>query len=64
MKICLKCNRGLFDKDTKCDKCGCGDIMDKNEYQSLYNQFKNASPKQQQVLRETEAYKLFVNTNL
>ena len=58
MKICLKCNRGLFDTDTKCDKCGCVDIMDKNEYQSLYNQFKNASPKQQEALRETKEYQI------
>ena len=35
MKICLKCNRGLFNNDTKCDKCGCLDIMDKDEYQNL-----------------------------
>lgn len=58
MKICLKCNRGLFDADTKCDKCGCVDIMDKSEYQTLYNQFKNSSLKQQQILREKAEYQV------
>ena len=53
MKICLKCNRGLFDKDTKCDKCGCCDIMDKYEYQKLYNKFKEASSKEQEILRQS-----------
>lgn len=57
MKICLKCNRGLFDSDIKCDKCGCTDIMDKYEYKELYERFKSVSIKEQERLRKTEAYK-------
>lgn len=57
MKICLKCNRGLFDNDIKCDKCGCADIMDKYEYKELYERFKNASFKEQERLRQSEEYK-------
>lgn len=56
MKICLKCNRGLFDRDTKCDQCGCTDIMDKVIYTHLYNKFKKASPKEQDKLRRTDEY--------
>lgn len=58
MKICLKCNRGLFDKDTECDKCGCLDIMDKDEYQNLYDKFIKASYKEQEILRQSEEYKI------
>lgn len=58
MKICLKCNRGLFDRDLVCDKCGCSDIMDKGEYQYLYNKFKESDFAEQQLLRETEEYKI------
>lgn len=56
MKICLKCNRNLFDNDTKCDICNCTDIMDKFEYEKLYNKFKNASSKEQKVLRQSKEY--------
>lgn len=56
MKICLKCNRGLFDRDAKCDQCGCTDIMDKTIYTHLYNKFKKASPKEQDNLRQTDEY--------
>lgn len=56
MKICLKCNRNLFDNDTKCDVCNCTDIMDKFEYEKLYNKFKNASSKEQKVLRQSKEY--------
>ena len=56
MKICLKCNRNLFDNDTKCDICNCTDIMDKFEYEKLYNKFKNASSKEQEVLRQSKEY--------
>lgn len=58
MKICLQCNRGLFNNDTKCDKCGCLDIMDKDEYQNLYDKFKKASFKEQEILRQLEEYKI------
>lgn len=57
MKICLKCNRGLFDSDIKCDKCGCTDIMDKYEYKELYERFKSASVKEQEQLRQSDEYK-------
>lgn len=56
MKICLKCKRGLFDRDTKCDQCGCTDIMDKTIYTQLCDKFKNASPKEQDKLRQTDEY--------
>lgn len=58
MKICLKCNRGLLDRDLACDKCGCLDIMDKTKYQYLYNKFKESDFEEQQLLRETEEYKI------
>lgn len=58
MKICLKCNRGLFDNDIKCDKCGCSDIMDKKTYQNLYNKFKNSSQKERIKLRQTSEYQI------
>lgn len=58
MKICLKCNRGLFDRDIQCDKCGCTDIMDKKEYQVLYENFKNSSVQKQQKLRQSSEYQI------
>lgn len=58
MKICLKCNRGLLDRDMICDKCGCTDIMDKKEYTNLYNTFQNASEKKRQELRKAPEYQL------
>jgi len=58
MKVCLKCGRGLLDRDIICDKCGCNDIMDKNEFKKLYDKFKSSSLAEQQILRNSEEYKI------
>lgn len=58
MKICLKCKRNLFDRDTQCDKCGCTDIMDKKEYDFLCDKFKSSTLKEQEQLRQKEEFKI------
>ena len=59
MKICLKCRRQLFDTDTSCDKCKSTVIMDKVQFDTLYNQYKASTDKQQEQLRLSPAYKEF-----
>ena len=59
MKICLKCRRQLFDTDTSCDKCKSTVIMDKVQFDTLYNQYKSSTDKEQEQLRLSPAYKEF-----
>ncbi len=59
MKICLKCRRQLFDSDTVCDRCKSTVIMDKVQFDTLYNQYKASTDKQQAQLRMSPEYKEF-----
>ena len=57
MKICLKCRRQLFDRDIICDKCKSDIIMDKAQFDSLYEQFRSSTDIEQEKLRLLPEYK-------
>lgn len=45
MKICTNCYRGLFDRDTECDKCHCKKLLYNQEYIDYKKQICEASSK-------------------
>lgn len=61
MQICLNCRRGIKDGLTQCSKCLTSDLMNKQEFNKLFDLYSRAShKKRQELLYSDDRYKLII----
>lgn len=56
MKLCLKCQRELFDFDLKCDTCGSDTLLSSSEIESIKDELIKANKIQRNRLLKIEKY--------
>lgn len=57
MKYCLKCGRGLFDKDIECDKCNSTDFISEKECKDIIREINSANIILKKILLKNPTYK-------
>lgn len=57
MKYCLKCGRGLFDKDIECDNCNSTDFISEKECKDIIREINSANIILKKILLKNPTYK-------